>query len=300
MFSSNTSYEFGTPVEYSPSWTPLSKLTFPLNSFWHGLRVGVERPKWNLHCEWMMPQQGIQQDMADYDWQNDHPPFTDLGFTQVKWNQGQMVDTDLDFKLTDHISTLPVEIWPMFGFRWQKFDIMGFDLSQVLIDNVSQRPAYYVPGDVITFNQQYFITYLGGQLRTKVECAALPPALLTFQGDWGYTSADNVDHHLLRDGDRFTMETTTGGAWHVGLTAEVLLSKRFSLGFQLDHMDISTKGKHRLVNVPDRRGRDLGQRRQRQEPSDVGLGLRPAANLTSSRSRVIERLRMPRPRCRPP
>lgn len=251
LFSSSTSYEFGTPDSISPPWAPLSKLSFPLNSFWHGLRMGLERPKWNLHCEWMMPQQGIQQELTDYDWQLDHAPFTDLGLTPVKWIEGQMLDVGLDFQWTDHISDLPVEVWPTFGFRWQRLNIMGYDLAQVKADGEWLDPPDCVPGDVIAFKQQYFVTYVGGQLRTKMECAALPPALLTFQGDWGYTSADNRDHHLLRDGERLTLETTWGGAWHVGLTAEVLLNKRFSLGFQLDHMDIITRGKHRWLNVPE-------------------------------------------------
>lgn len=39
--NSHTSYEFGTSEVPPAGWTPLSRLDFPLNSFWHGLEVGM-------------------------------------------------------------------------------------------------------------------------------------------------------------------------------------------------------------------------------------------------------------------
>ncbi len=250
LVGSRTSYEFGTPDPPPYGWTPLSQLNFPLDSYWHGIGIGVERPTWAIRFEWLFPQQGIEGNLSDYDWQIPGDPFTDLGYAQQRWTDGQMLDLSLEFQLADHLFGLPVEVWPVGGFRWQRFDIMCYDLVQVKSDDVWLDPPYTAAGDVLTFNQQYYMGYVGGQLRTRLESARLPPVLIKFQGDWGGTSAYNVDHHLLREGDRYTMERTQGGSWHVGLTVEALLHKNFSLGLQADHLEIRTRGTHRLLNAP--------------------------------------------------
>lgn len=244
---SGTSYEFGTPDPPPTGWAPLSRLNFPINSLWHGLRAGIQEPTWGAHFEWMMPQQGIQGQMSDYDWAPPNPDgsYTDLGFTDERWIDGQFIDFGLDYQWTDHIGNLPIEFWPTAGFRWQRFNIMCFDGTQVKFDNQWLNPPDTFTGDVLTFNQQYYTGYLGGQFRTR-----LKTVYLTFQGDWGCTWGYNIDHHLLRDGDRFTMDSTQGNSWHVGFTAEVPLSLQVSLGFQFDHMEIRTTGTHHLVNLP--------------------------------------------------
>jgi hypothetical protein len=151
----------------------------------------------------------------------------------------------MEFQWTERTFKLPVEFWPTAGFRWQRFDIMCYDGVQVKYQNQWLNPPDQYPGDVITFNQQYYIGYLGGQFRTKIRSV-----LLTFQADWGYTWAYNIDHHLLRDGDRFTMDATQGNSWHLGFTAEVPLSEQIRFGFQFDHMEIRTTGTHHLQNLP--------------------------------------------------
>jgi hypothetical protein len=245
------SYEFGTPEPPPAGHAPLSRLDFSLDSFWHGLEIGIERETWGVHFEWLMPQQGIQGNLADFDFMLPGANFTDLGLMQEQWIEGQMLDLGLEFKLTDRFFTLPIEVWPAGGFRFQRFDIMNYDLVQVKLDNQFLDPPLTQSGNIISFNQQYYVVYLGGQLRSRLQWANLPPVDLTFQGDWGHVEAYNVDHHLIREGDRFTMETTHGDSWHVALTAEMPLNKHFSLGFQTDYMQIRTHGKHQLLNVPE-------------------------------------------------
>ncbi len=251
MVRSRTSYEFGTPEPPPSGWAPLSQLNFPLDSYWHGLQVGVEKPTWAIHFEWLFPQQGIQGNLSDYDWLNPGAPFTDLGYAQQRWTEGQMLDLAFEFQLADRPFGLPVEVWPVGGFRWQRFDIMCYDLAQVKSDDVWLDPPYTFAGDVLTLNQQYYMGYVGGQLRSKLELGWLPPIALKFQGDWGGTGAYNVDHHLLREGDRYTMECTQGGAVHLGLTVEALVHRHLSLGVQADYLEIRTHGTHRLLNVPE-------------------------------------------------
>ncbi len=259
LCSSATSYQFGTSDPPPAGWAPLSLLKFPLDSTWHGLRAGMEKPNWGVHFEWLMPQQGIAGNLTDYDWNppNTNGSFTDLGFADQRWVEGQMLDLEGELKMLECQFGWgpPVEVWPVVGFRWQRFNIRCYDGVQVKADNVWLDPPYSMAGDIIAFKQQYYMYYVGGQLRTTLNCLKkLPPVNLTFQGDWGHAAAYNVDHHLVREGDRFTMETTHGDSWHVSLAAEAPISPHFSLGFQADYLEIHTRGKHHFVNVP--RGTD--------------------------------------------
>jgi hypothetical protein len=247
LCASGISSEYGTQQPPPDGYAPLSRLNFPLNSCWHGLRLGVDEPTWSAHFEWMAPQQGIQGQFSDYDWRSagSDENFSDLGFADQRFVDGQMIDLGLDFKLTDCTFKLPVEIWPTLGFRWERFNIGCYDGVQVKYRDEWLNPPDSLPGDVLSFNQQFYTGYLGGQFRTRVKTV-----LLTFQADWGYTWGYNIDHHLLRDGDRFTMEATQGNSWHLGFTAEAPVTEHFSFGFQFDHLEIRTTGTHHLQNLP--------------------------------------------------
>lgn len=234
-------------------WSPLSRLVFPLNSSWHGLKFGLEGPNREIHFEWLVPQQGIDGELADYDWDPPNPDgsFTDLGYCKQRWTEGQMLDLGFKLRLSDSLFEMPIEFWPLGGFRWQRFGIMCYDCRQVKDYNAWVAEPEVYEGDVIAFNQQYYIGYFGGQLRWQFETQWLSHIDLRLQGDWGITGGYNEDHHLLREGDRWTMETTYGDSWHVAFTAEARLSKRWSLGFQADYLKIDTRGNHRWVNIPE-------------------------------------------------
>jgi len=96
-------------------------------------------------------------------------------------------------------------------------------------------------GDIITFNQQYYIAYVGGQLRKTLYITETRPIHLTFQGDWGATWAFNIDHHLLDD--FYGLQAAQGSSWHIAFTAEVPLNQCVSCGIQADYMQIRATGK---------------------------------------------------------
>jgi hypothetical protein len=248
--SSFTAYEFGTPPDMTPSYSPLSRLKFSLNSCWHGLMLAKETPTWGVQFEWLMAGQYIQGDLEDYDWRYSDRDSTDLGYMRERWTEGQMLDFTYKFRLFDRPFHLPCGVWPIVGFRWQRLDVVAYDLEQVKYDNVWLDPPYTNSSDIITLNQQYYIGYGGGQLRGEFQWRFLPPIVWTLQGDWGYTQAYNIDHHLIREGDRYTMERTHGDCWHVALTVEALVTNRFALGVQVDHLQISTTGTHHFLNDP--------------------------------------------------
>ena len=78
----------------------------------------------------------------------------------------------------------------------------------------------------------------------------VPPILWTLQGDWGYTEAYDIDHHLLREGDMFIMNRTAGNCWHAALTVEAVVTERIGVGVQADQLYIQTVGEHRWLNEP--------------------------------------------------
>jgi hypothetical protein len=249
--NSFTSYEFGMPEAPPNRWTPLSRLDFPLNSMWHGLEIGLEKPTWAAHVQWLTHmEQGLEGKMEDYDWQVPYADFTDLGITRQRWNDGQMLDFRVEIQLWESLFGLPIEFWPAGGLLWQRFNITCYDGIQYKRDGEWLPEPEYYPVDVITFNQQYYVCYLGGQFRTTIDLPWIPPIFLKFQGDIGNAQGYNVDHHLIREGDRYTMESTHGDAWHLALTAEMPVINNLSVGFEADHIQIRTHGKHRWLNEP--------------------------------------------------
>jgi hypothetical protein len=251
LHNSFTSYEFGMP-EYVPgNWAPLSRLVFQMDSTWHGLQIERRTEVTNLRFEWLTPMgNGINGNMNDYDWMIPGADFTDLGVTRQRWNDGQMLDLNLEYRLADHLLFLPVELWLSGGFRFQRLNITAYDAVQVKENNVWPPNPWTYDGDVITFDQQYYTEYIGGELRTTLAWIPTLPLELRLFGDYGGTQAYNVDHHLLREGDRYTMESTFGDTLHYGLSAELSLSKNLSIGAEYDQLFIRTQGHHRWLNEP--------------------------------------------------
>jgi outer membrane protease len=243
--NSNTANEIGTsPNDTLSKRAPLSRLRFPINSAWTGVQVGVEKPNTAVHFEWLTPLgRTVNGNFADFDWADPSDPskLTDLGFAYERWNEGQSINLDMEFKLTDRFFGRSIELWPMGGFRWQRFNLTGYDATQVMSNG--QPDGGHYSGDIITYNQQFYQAYFGGQLKRTLDFANQKQIRLTFQGDWGPAWGYNIDHHLITQPSFYARERTQGDSWHVGLTAEVPLSQQFSLGVQGDYMKIFTTGR---------------------------------------------------------
>lgn len=255
MFSSRTSYQFGTaPQLGGPQYAPLSKLDWSLNSTWTGLRAGVQKPDWDIHFEWLTTMgRGVNGGMYDYDWNIDEPRddptrLDSLSRSSERWNDGQKIEVEADYRWSERFLGLPVEFWPLIGFRFQRFDITASHGDQIIPATGPFEPPF--DGDIITFNQQYYIGYLGARFCVAIPREDKPPTNVAFQADYGFTSGYNVDHHLYYEYfgvHRYTMEKTDGGAMHFAITVSTLLTERISLGLQADHTEINTTGSHRWV-----------------------------------------------------
>lgn len=251
LTNSHTTYEFGTPELPPDGWTPLSRLKFNIDSLWHGAQIGLKRPNWGVHFEYLVPaESGIHGSLEDYDWNDPGAGFTDLGVASQRWIEGRMLDVGAEFLLCQQPVGLPLEVWPLAGFRWQRLDLMCYGSTQYKEEGHWPVDPYRNAGDVLSLNQEYSAGYVGTQLRTSLTWGRLPPLRLVFQGDWAYTEGRNADHHLLREGDRYTFEKTHGGTWHAGVTAEMPVRRWLTVGCQVDYVYISTTGTHRLLNEP--------------------------------------------------
>ncbi|MEN6451388.1 MAG: hypothetical protein ABFC96_12925, partial [Thermoguttaceae bacterium] len=238
-------------------WSPLSKLDWPLNSTWGGLRVGVKKPTWDAHVEWLTPvSRSISGSMEDRDW-GICPPYNgdtldSLSASPSRWSDGQKLEVEEEVLWTDHFLGLPVEFWPLAGFRWQRFDMMAYDGTQIIANPGGGLPpvGYRWNEDTISFNQQYYMAYLGGQLRKSFARCNARPITITLQADYGAVAGYNVDHHISgyeADGvHRYTMESTGGDVLHVALIADVPFGCHVSVGVQADDIQICTTGTHRM------------------------------------------------------
>ncbi len=245
-FGSHTSYEFGNP--YPPYQAPLSRLEFPINTWWAG---GEFRRSFSRISAGVEILRNISEEsdgsFKDSDWDDDANPSVKTIYSEsgCRMEPSYMVRGDVDLKVADWLG-LPVwfDLRPVVGVRWQRFKLVAHDGAQTL-----PAPPISFSGDAISFEQTYWQYFLG--IRTAYDLGkhikTLPLKLLC-QLDWAYVDGDNSDHHLLRTGNRWTYETTRGEAWHASLGFKAALTKNINAGVEAEYLWIQTTGSHRWVN----------------------------------------------------
>jgi hypothetical protein len=250
-FGSHTSYEFGNP--FPPYQVPLSRLEFPLNTWWAGgefrrsfsrISAGVEVLR-NVSRE-------SDGSFKDSDWDDEARPGvkTIYSESQCRMEPSYMVRGDVDLKVADWLG-LPVwfDLRPVAGVRWQRFELVSHDGVQTNPAPGDNNPPTPLPGDTIRFEQTYWHYFLG--IRTAYDLGRHIHASrlkLLCQLDWAYVDGDNRDHHLLREGSRMTYEKIRCHAWHASLGLKAGLTKNINAGVEAEYLLIRTRGSHRLVN----------------------------------------------------
>ncbi|MDD5167723.1 MAG: omptin family outer membrane protease [Syntrophales bacterium] len=249
-FKSHTSYEFGNPDP--PYQSPISRLEFPMDSWWAGAEarrsfknrfsVGVEVLR-NISRE----TDGV---FKDSDWANDADTSRKSIYSEsnCRMEPSYNVRGDLDLKISDWLG-LPsrIDLRPVVGFRWQRLTFMAHDGSQsAAATNTDPASIVPMPGDVIHFEQVYWQYFLGAKAAIDLgRPLKLKHLSLHAQVDWAYVEGKNEDHHLLREGNRFTYETTYGDARHASIGLKAGLTEQVNLGIDLDYLRIQTTGTHR-------------------------------------------------------
>ncbi|MBI4799342.1 MAG: omptin family outer membrane protease [Desulfarculus sp.] len=251
LVKSHTSYEFGDPD--APRHSPLSRLEFPLDSWWGGLEVGYGHPDYSWRLELMT---NISRDtdgkFKDSDWERPHSPgvLTTYSDARSRLKPSLTLDGSVDYSLRQHMR-LPkgLDLRPVVGLRYQRYTFETYDGVQITRPEGQDdwRLDGVLGGEYIWFRQEYLQPYLGLRLSYGFEApktlSASRRVEIFLQGDWAYVIGDNRDHHLLR-GDRITIEHTTGDAWHLSLGLKVPLGDLAFLGLSGDYLRIRTTGQH--------------------------------------------------------
>lgn len=249
FFNSHTSYEFGNP--FPPYQEPLSRLEFPLDTWWGGVEMRLDYPRFSIGGEVLTNTLGDAQGrMVDSDWDDDAAPALKTIYSESnsRMEPSYMVRADIDMEVSDWLG-LPqwFSLRPLVGFRYQNFHMITQDGIQYT--PFDGTPPVALPGNGIRFKQTYWQYFTG--LRSNIDIGQftnISSLKLLLQIDWAYVEGSNEDHHLLRTGRRFTYENTFGYAWHASAGLKKGLTKNLILGLELDYLRISTTGSHRLVN----------------------------------------------------
>ncbi|MFH1057975.1 MAG: hypothetical protein V1797_04740 [Pseudomonadota bacterium] len=265
LFRSHTSYEFGNPLDRRVS--PLSRLEFPLNSWWGGVRLGARGPRLGLELEFLAALHG-QDDigtMRDSDWDDENHTRVKTIYSEshTKLKESFTLDAKAAFSLREDLG-LPawLDLRPLLGVRWQRFTLVTHDgwQQQLEADPASPEGLAWgdyqpLPGDGIWFRQQYVHAYAGLMLTADLGRLGLggpdrPGSgwQVSLQGDLAQVWGDNLDRHLLRAGNRETRERTQGYAWHTALSLRAPLWSWGSLTLTGDYLFIRTTGEHNLTD----------------------------------------------------
>jgi len=242
---SHTSYEFGNP--FPPCQAPLSRLEFPIDTWWSGGKLTGRFPRISLGVEIM---RNINRDsdgaFTDSDWDDDDAPQvkTIYSVAECRMEPSYIICGNVDLKIADWVG-LPAwfDLRPVAGIRWQRFELITHDGEEFFPLQES------IPGEGIHFTQTYRQYFLG--LKTEYDLERhfkTVPLTLLCQIDWAYVEGDNSDHHLLRVGNRWTYEKTHGEAWHVSVGARTNLTKNVNATVEAEYLRITTHGSHRLTN----------------------------------------------------
>lgn len=250
-FISHTSYEFGNP--YPPFQEPLSRLEFPMNTWWLGGEFRRKFSRFSAGAE-VSATVPMESDLSfkDSDW-------TDTQYFWIKdiYSEAQcrlqpsyMARVDVDLKISDWLK-LPgwFDLRPVAGIRWQYLEFYahnGVQMYPAPWGDLSPEP---LPGDTIHFKQTYWHYFLGIKAVYDMEKHIRFPRLKVIcQLDWAYVDGNNSDEHLLRGdgGSRMTYEKTRGGALHASVGLKVGLTENVSAGFEMDYIRIHSTGSHQL------------------------------------------------------
>ncbi len=249
LLNSHTSYEFGNP--FPPYQAPLSRLEFPIDSWWGGIEIKFIHPRFSVNAELLTNAIGdAKGNFKDSDWDDSSNPtvMTIYSESRCRMEKSYMAKIDVDLEVADWFKFPKwLSLRPVVGFRYQDLRMMTHNGIQ--FDFFGGIPPTDLPGNGIHFKQTYWHYFTG--IRSSIDMEKLvkiPTTSLLIQIDWAYVEGSNEDHHLLRIGRRFTYEKTYGYAWHASAGLKKGLTKNLILGFELDYLKIKTKGNHRLVN----------------------------------------------------
>lgn len=258
---SHTSYEIGN--SNPPFQKPLSRLEFPLNTWWLDFRLRRTCPRWSAGLKaGFSVARNVDGRMKDSDWENDNSPdmLTTYSESAMRAESNYHFRTDVDINISDWLG-LPssVEIRPLFAFQFQRLSLMAHDgvqwtnglyQSDEEMDLDGSIQSTELAGDSIHFRQDYYLYQIGCKGSYRMRLTRNIEMKLSGEADWGPAVAFNEDHHLKREGDLFGYIKSSGNSMYFTTGVDMVVAKTFTIGIIMDYLWIRTAGETRHYNAP--------------------------------------------------
>ena len=246
FFNSFTSYQFPNP--FPPQQDPLSRLEFPIDQWFLGLKSQYRGSWWSVIGQgWINISRDSALKMQDSDWDDEDNPSQKTIFSESQCRLNRGIILDLATALGNPVPRF-LNLRPLIGFRYQYFFFTTHDGNQTTLDGFSAD----LPGDGIEFKQFYYHIYFGGSfhrfLNLGIPRGILSRPRLDLQFDYALVRGANQDLHLLRAGKRVTEQITNGHCWHLFAGLSFVSSSRFNTRIEVDLKRVLTHGGHLLTN----------------------------------------------------
>lgn len=246
FINSFTSYQFPNP--FQPDQDPLSRLEFPIDQWFVGLSTKYDSRLWALNgSAWMNFTRESSRKFQDSDWDDETDPGQKTIFSEssCRLNRGVLCDVGLAVAIP-YMAQSPLR--PVVGYRYQEFCFTTHDGVQEVLGGHTME----LPGDGIQFKQIFNHAYVGFSFNRAVNLgdlrSFLPRVCLDLQADYAWITARNEDLHLLRAGNRTTVDTTSGHCWHLFAAAGIFRSNCVTARIETDFKRLLTYGSHQLHN----------------------------------------------------
>lgn len=266
---SHNSYEYGSHVP--PYTNPLSRLEFPMNTWWLDFTIRRTCPRWSVGSDLAFSisrySDGV---MKDTDWESEGNQNLLAIYSEgdLRVDKGFKCRSDIDVNVSDWLN-LPkwLEIRPLFAFQYQRVDTMTYGGTQwwyrdVDLDDengtddeedhdMRATPSNTLSGDCIRFKQDWYLYQIG----VRAVCDLPKPTKymelkLHGEADWGPAYGYNEDFHLQRRGNLISHIASRGNSLYFLVGMDMEISKTIKIGTDIDYTWIRTSGVIRDENHP--------------------------------------------------
>lgn len=247
FLASHTSYEIGN--DDPPNQKPLSRLKFPMNTWWMNFDVRRTCPRWSIGSRAGFSISNRSDGwMQDWDWKSVDTSnvVSDYGKGYCRVTGSFLFREDVDVNISDWLG-LPswAEIRPLFAFQFQRLSFLDHDGEQY---EYFPYNNYALEGDSIRFRQDWYLYMIG--LRESCDLAKLNKYLTIKargEADWGPALGYNQDHHLRRP-DLWGYINSMGNALYFSAGLDMVVSKTITVGVTVDYTWIRTSGEEHQYN----------------------------------------------------
>ena len=249
---SHTSYQFGNSGE--PFQKPLSRLQFPINTWWLESELRRTCPRWSVGVRaGMSVAANADGRFKDSDWLNpgNTSMLTTYSESACRAENNYLIRADADVNISDWLRLPPgFEIRPLFAFEFQRLSLMAHDGVQWEVGSYPYGPAesldgytnaLALAGNSIHFRQYYYMYQIGLRgIYDGLKIGKYITIKATGEADWGPVLGYSEDNHLLRN--LFGYIRSTGNSFYFSTGLDMVFAKTITAGVSMDYLCIRSFG----------------------------------------------------------